>query len=587
VDEFDVFLNHYDANHDGDVVLSNRFTTGTINAGRAAEFTADDDLGLLIDNGNADRNKNSISGYADSNDNNRIATTSSMLDPGDRTLGWRDGVINYKDQYAKIRGRMIFQTSSSAWATARGGSYSDLLQGPIVPASGETATKFNANTDELPAVDQASFSSAGDALKNIASGTAFNTQVAANLGISSGALATYTEAAGNLSAPMYFRSNLADSYVVGKIGQHLWEKMPFNSPAYADYYVRPRYQNMVFKNVQIPMGTNALFVKCTFIGVTYARSYTDNTHANWSLYGQMVWDSGAGAPIANTQALDKSDFVRYTSGNVADGPSNYSSFPDPPVINGTTMTGANRNTKLYSNNIRFHDCLFVGSVVGDTPTAYTNIRNKMQFTGSTRFTTSNPNDSSPSANPSTSDLVEINKSSMMLPNYSVDIGSYDAPTDAYTASGAPASQNVQLRGSIVAGVMDIRGNARVDGALFMTFAPVYGQGPLSQNGTAVGNPANFNSTIGYFGLTSGDGEAIDPSTLPIVGGQRIVGYDTDGDGIPDVDATQTQPGGSTPIPFYGYGRVEINYNPTIAMPDGIPLPLTAVPMTMSYREGKP
>ncbi|HMN39333.1 MAG TPA: hypothetical protein PKE29_00710 [Phycisphaerales bacterium] len=587
VDEFDIFLNHYDTNGDGDVVLSSRFTTGTINAGRSPEFTDDDDLALLIDSGNADRNRNGVSGFADPNDNNRITPVSSMLDPGDRGLGWRDGVINYKDQYAKIRGRMLFSANSGDWAAARGGSYADLLQGPVIPAAGDTATHFDAGADELPALDQTSFNSAGDSLKAIANGTAFDTQVAANLGISTVSLATYTEAAASLTAPMYFRKDLADSYVVGKVGQHIWEKMPFNSPAYADYYYRPRYQNMTFKNVQIPMGTNALFVKCTFIGVTYVRSYADNTHPNWSLYGQMVWDTSAGSPVANTQALDKSDFPRYTTGNVADGPANYSSFPDPPVINGSTKTGASRDTKLYSNNIRFHDCLFVGSIVGDTPTTYTNIRNKMQFTGSTRFTTSNPTDSSPSANPSASDLVEINKSSLMLPNYSVDVGSYDAPTDAYTGSGAPASQNIHLSGSIVAGVMDIRGNARVDGALFMTFAPVFGQGPLQQNGVGVGNPANFNSTIGYFGTTDGDGEAIDPSTLPIVGGQRIVGYDTDGDGIPDVDATQTQPGGSTPIPFYGYGRVEINYNPTIQMPDGIPLALSAVPLMMTYREGKP
>src|SRR6185369_13982811 len=167
----------------------------------------------------------------------------------------------------------------------------------------------------------------------------------------------------------YFRSDLADSYVVSKIGQHIWERMPFNSPSFADFYVRPRYQNMTFKNVQIPMGTNALFVNCTFIGVTYVRSYADNTHTNWSLYGQMNIPSSGGAPVYNTAALDKSDFLRYTTGNVTDGPSNYTSFPDPPVINGVTMTGANRNTKLYSNNIRFHNCLIVGSIVGETPTA--------------------------------------------------------------------------------------------------------------------------------------------------------------------------------------------------------------------------
>src|SRR5206468_3570392 len=63
VDEFDIFLNHYDTNHDGDVVLSSRFTAGTANAGRAVEFTADDDLALLIDGGNPDRNKNGVYGF--------------------------------------------------------------------------------------------------------------------------------------------------------------------------------------------------------------------------------------------------------------------------------------------------------------------------------------------------------------------------------------------------------------------------------------------------------------------------------------------------------------------------------------------
>ncbi len=586
VDEFDIFLNHYDTNHDGDVVLSTLLSAGTVNAGRTPEFTADDDLAVLLDGANPDRNQNGVFGFTNAQDNNRIVPISAPRDPGDRALGWRDGVLNYKDQYAKVRGRMIFQTSSSSWAAARGGSFGSLLEGPYVPPAGDTATRFGAGTDELPPLDQSSFTAAGASLQAIANGSAFSTQVAANLGVAVGTLPTYTELATNLTRPMYFRPDLADSYVVSKIGQHIWERMPFNSPSFADYYYRPRYQNMTFRSVQIPMGTNALFVNCTFIGVTFVRSYIDNTHTNWSLYGQMSIPSGQTLPTYNTAPLDKSDFLRYTTGNVTDGPSNYTSFPDPPIINGATVTGSARNTKLYSNNIRFHDCLIVGSIVGDTPTAYTNIRNKLQFTGSTRFSSTNPDDSSPAANPAASDMTEINKSSLMMPNYSVDVGSFDAPTDAYTGGGAPAAQNVQLRGSIVAGVLDIRGNARVDGALFMTFAPVYGQGPMLQNGNAVGNPANFNCTLGYFGPNDGDGEATDPNTLPIVGGQRIVGYDTDGDGIPDVDSTQPQPGGSTPIPFYGYGRVTINYDPTIPMPDGIPLPLSAVPLTLTYREGK-
>lgn len=586
VDEFDIFINHFDVNRDGDVVLSARLTAGTPNAGRTPEFTADDDLALLIDNANPDRNANGVYGFTDANDNNRITPASAPRDPGDRTLGWRDGVINYKDNYAKVRGRLMFRGSSSAWASARGGSYADLLDGPFIPPRGQTATRFGATTDELPDLDQNSFSSAQTPLAQAANGQGFAQQVAAQLGVSASSLATYVEAKTDASQPRYWRGDLDDAYVYARTGMHLYEKMPFNAPSYSDWYYRPRYENMTFKNVQIPMGCNALFVNCTFVGVTYVRSYTDNTHANWTLYGRLQWDGAAGKPVAGTAPLDKSDFLRYTTGNVADGPANYSSFPDPPVINGATKTGAARDTKLYSNNLRFHGCLFVGSVVSDTPSVFTNVRNKLQFTGATRFSTQNPNSTSAALNPDPDALPEIEKSSLMAPNYSVDIGSFNAPTDAYVGAGAPAAQNVQLRGSIVAGVLDIRGSARIDGAMFMTFAPVAGQAPLVQNGQPVGNPANFNCTLGYFGSEAGDAESMDPSTLPLVNGVRCAGYDTNGDGIPDVNADQPQPPGSTPVPFYGYGRVELNYNPDLPMPDGIMLPLSAVVQKTTYREGK-
>ncbi|MBY0311398.1 MAG: hypothetical protein K2W85_04965 [Phycisphaerales bacterium] len=586
VDEFDIFINHYDTNNDGELVLPASLSAGTPAAGRPSEFTADLDLALLIDNGNPDRNRNGVSGFADANDNNRLTPASAMLDANDRVLGWRDGVINGKDQYAKLRGRMMFRTSAAAWASARGGSYASQLQGPIVAPTGQTPTRFGATDDELPAIDESSFSNAAGSLKNIADGASFSQQVATQLGVSSASLASYEQAVHTGSGPRFYRADLDPATVYSQTGMQIWEAMPFNSPTASDYYYRPRYINMTFKNVQIPTGTNALFINCKFIGVTFVRSYTDNTHVNWSLYGQMEWSASSGRPIAKVNPLDKSDFLRYTSGNVTDGPANYASFPDPPVINGTIQTGTNRDTKRYSNNIRFHNCLFVGSIVSDTPTQFTNIRNKLQFTGSTRFTTVNPDEPNNTAvNPDSDDLAEISKSSMLLPNYSVDVGTFNAPTDTFSGTSSTTAQNVQLSGTIVAGVLDIRGSARVDGALFMTYNPVFGQGPMLQQGQAVGNPANFNVTLGYFGSGDGDGESTDPNSLPVVGGQRIVGYDTNGDGIPDVSSSQAQPPGSTPIPFYGYGRVEVNYNPNIPMPDGIMLPLSGVDLLMSYREG--
>jgi hypothetical protein len=96
----------------------------------------------------------------------------------------------------------------------------------------------------------------------------------------------------------------------------------------------------------------------------------------------------------------------------------------------------------------------------------------------------------------------------------------------------------------------------------------------------VGNPSNFNVTLGYFGPDDGDSESVDPNTLPLVGGQRLVGYDTNGDGIVEDGATA-----GTPIYFNGYGRIELNYNPDARLPNGVMLPMQIVPLATTYREG--
>ena len=585
-------MRHYDTNGDGKLILSSGLTAGTPASGQTAEFTADDDLARLIDSGLPDRNKNKISGWQDSNRNGRWDSGENLNDFDavsgtypDRVLGWRDGVIDRKDQYAKVRGRLFYKTSQAAWETGQSHDYQSVVNGAIRPPTGESPSSFAVGESDMPDITVADMTSATAGLRSAANGQTFDQQVATQLGISTSALATYTETrTGNV--PRFFRANMNNAAAKALTGQDLFERMPFNAPTFTDWYVRPRYENMVFKDVQIPAGNNGLFVNCTFVGATYVRTNTSNTHTNWSLYGKMNWDNATGAPIADTTPLDKSDFLRYTTGLITDGPANYADFPDPPTINSAVKTGANRNTKLYSNNIRFHNSLFVGSLVSDTPSVFTPVRNKMQFTGSTRFTQAHPDEpSNASLNPDSADLAEIAKSSLMLPQYSVDLGQFNSPTDSFT--GGPTPQNISLQGTIIAGVLDARGNTNIDGTLLMTFKPVVGQAPMEYNGQAAGNPANYNTTLGYFGGADGDQEAIDPSTLPTVNGQKIVGWDTNGDGLPDTAPSDPQPNGAVAVPFYGYGRISVRWNPDLPMPNGIMLPISVVPVSGSYHEGKP
>jgi hypothetical protein len=519
----------------------------------------------------------------------------------DQVLGFRDGVIDRRDQYKKVTGRLVFRVTDSQWVAAQG-NYMQRLRGPIGPTDGGPPMSFANPATQLPDVTNANFTNSQTALRAAADGDGrtFNAQVALNLGVSEALLATWTPANNPPGpAPRYFplsgdldHDTLPDNWPTA-----YYEKMPFNSPSFTDWYYRPVYENMVFHNVQIPEGNNGLFRNCTFVGVTFVRSRADNGHVNWTIYGRLKMDStgrphpdpsrfiytgtayptmlsGTDRPVVMAaQPLDKAD----VPADQVMGTIGYVNLPDPLIINGLRCI----DTKRFSNNIRFHDCLFVGSIVSDNPSEYTHTRNKLQFTGGTRFTARHPTSpEDPSLNPDPADQIEINKSSMMLPNYSVDIGNFNSPP----------SQDVRLRGAIVAGVMDVRGNASIDGALLLTFRPELGHAPLIDTyGNPAGNPAMFNATLGYFGPEDGDDESLDPNTLPVVNGQRITGWDLDGDGLTDLGPNETPTpeqlaAGAAPVPFYGFGKVKLRFDPDMALPDGIMLPLQVDSRRGSYKE---
>lgn len=595
VDEFDLFINRFDENGDGKVALGDWLAVGTPAELYTPEFTRggkiiDADLAYVIDNSSPDRNKNGVYGFYDDNGDGIWSPGSedaadydaSNSAWADQVLGWRDGFIDYKDQYVKVNGRLVFLTTATAWASGQGNIY-DALEGSIRPGAGESPVEFDASSDLLPDINPDSFTESRSALYDAANGGPFWTQVAENLGVSVEALNGYIEAGIDPDAPMYHRldpdtdgDTLPDNFMTAH-----WEKMPFNSPSQSDWYYRPVFENMIFKDAVLPRGLNGLFINCTMVGVTRIESYASNSHVNWPLYGAMEGD-GVLPPTPKDDPLDKSDFDRYVTGAVADGPSNYDDFPDPPFLDGEVRTGADRDTKRYSNNVRFHDTLFVGSLIADVPGNYTNTRNKVQLTGACRFSSVHPSEpDNDELNPDSGDLEEISKSSLMMPNYSVDIGTFNSPPE----------QNVSLRGAVVAGVLDVRGNASIDGALLLTFNPESGEGPLVDSfGVPVGNPANFNATLGYFGPDDGDAEALDPSDLPEVDGQKIVGWDLNGDGLADLgpdsppNADQIA-AGATAVPFHGYGRISLRFNPDMVMPDGLMLPLSSRKLVGTYREG--
>lgn len=512
VDDYDLWVGFYDDNANGQIVYDADKAFGAGHGSLTEEFSGiDEQLAVLIDRMNPDRD-----GDGDT-------------DSQDTILGYDDGIVDNLDEYAKVRGHLLFKADVELWEGAQGGaSYQNFVNGPVAPTELETApVEFEVEDTRLYDLTPEDFADAQDALKIAAQdGQPFASQLASQLG---GDPASHVWS-DHLTDPDYLRQSIG-----------LWEQMPAGSPGFYDWYQRPVYKNMTFVNVTIPYdaynpgggyefieGTtprygNGLFVDCTFIGAVYIQTCPDNEHVNWNYLGTKEKIDGNYVDKYDVENWEPVLMMEYDP----------TSPGEDPVY----------DTKPFSNNIRFHDCTFIGSVVTDPATELTHVRNKIQFTGNTVFTLEESAIDELGLDEATEqqakeafedNLAELEKSSLMAPNFSVDVGNFEN-----------ADEKVELQGTIVAGVMDIRGSAEVVGTLLMTYKPVANEGPLYYGGSV----AAFNTTLGYFGPEDGDGEGSDPSSE------------------------------------VGFGNITLRYDPDIPLPDGIMAPIKVKVVAGTYAEG--
>ncbi len=484
VTDFDLFLDHFSVNGDANVVYDTIKAAAAGLGNLTEEFTAiDNQLAWLIDQWDPDRNDDGV------------------VDDRDVRLGYDDGVLNAYDRYAKVTGRLAFGVTQDDWETAHGDDYQTLVEGPISPNIDDAPVTFGVAEEDMRVVTTDMFAE---------SAVWFATEAS-----SGGTLASQSgSGAGTVTNP----------------GLDTWEPVPYGSPSAYDWYQRKIYDGFTFTNVRIPVGENALFRNCTFVGVCYIETEQLCTDVNWNYAGSMTQNTTAGGAV-----IYSSKFPGLLSN-----------------LNGTSVA----DTKVHSNSIRFENCTFLGSIAGDTPGEYTHWRNKIQLTGQTRFYL-DPNDPELLEQDDASTLVTLlngispedrdmlARSSMMLPGWSVDVGNFNNEQ----AADPEDTARVKLRGTIIAGILDVRGTADVFGTLLMTFRPVPGQGPLFYDG----QPDMFNTTIGYFGPADGDGEGALPG-------------DTS---------------------FEGFGEITLRYNPDAKLPDGIPWPISVEAMPETYLEGGP
>ncbi|HIB01241.1 MAG TPA: hypothetical protein EYO31_04995 [Phycisphaerales bacterium] len=433
---------------------------------------------MLIDNARSDRNGDGV------------------VNDLDRELGWQDGILDSKDHYAKIDGNLGFAVDIAAWEAATGSQWQSDVSGSINTEYGSSASQFGLPESELAELTTEMFAGAQ---------TWFETQSMSGMifgDTSGGQVASGIQNGGSFTPP----------------STSSWEGVPWESDGAYEWYQRPVYKNMVFNNVRIPKGTNAVFEDCMFVGVTWVETTQDVADPNWNFAGAVVPDGSGG-------------YVDQFAGLTAES-------------SGVTYP----NTRDVSNNVRFHDCTFLGSIAGDAPSEFTHWRNKIQVTGESRFFL-DPNDPDLAEQPDAAmlqgvlnsinpaDREQLSRSSVLMPGWSVEIGAFQNDETV----------GVKLTGTIVTGLLDLRGVVDVHGVILSTYRPVEGEGPLFYGGEADA----FNTTLGYFGPEDGDGEGIDDALKP----------------------------------FSGYGRVSLRANPDAPMPDGVPWPITIVPDGTTYMEG--
>jgi Tfp pilus assembly protein PilX len=398
IDEYDLFLRRFDK--DGDKAITKvEFTNpSTGQLYQKDLFDAIDQLAAPLNY--EDRNGNGVL------DTGEDANGNGILDHDSPRLGYKDGIIDNKDGYAKARGQVNLAVTSAAWSAnlaSSGKTIQDVMMGPIASSSPtEPALRFGVPTFDLA---PANFEQATVALKNrsgLAGGTASRPWTGGPAGLIANTTLALNDCNGGVAPPATSTT--------------LWieDKTPWGSQTYQAMYKRPVFKNLTLRNVIIPKGLNPLFESCTFEGVTYVDMTRNITNPSGGVTTSkddgMTWSkrmkAGMGT-FSNTTVLTTSNSLGYTDGN----------------------------------NIRFNNCNFKGPLAGGYATAYTHFSNSWEFTGSTNF-----------------DNVWDQSATILSPQVNIEMGAFEKV----------GSSQSRLVGVVVVGNIDIRGCATIDGSIIVT-----------------------------------------------------------------------------------------------------------------------
>ncbi|HZN65620.1 MAG TPA: hypothetical protein VFB66_09975 [Tepidisphaeraceae bacterium] len=329
IDEYDLFLAEFDSNRDGQLAKTEFTNTLTGKLYDENLFNAIDSIGGP--RFNEDKDGDGILDTGEDTNGNGV------LDIDPPRAGYKDGLIDNRDGYAKIRGQITLATTSAAWESnlaPQGQDIHDMIAGPIAsPDPTQLAIKFGAPSNSMFDLQAANFEQATLNFK-AKTGAAAGTMTKTTTLIANKVLAAADANGGTLN-----------------------ERTPYGSTSWQATYARPVFRNLTLRNVQIPKGLNALFDNCKFEGVTYVDMTRDIIK-----------------PGTSTVTFNKDDGMNWSK-----------RMRSGTFSNTVTLTATNSYGFTDGNNLRFNDCTFEGPIAGGYATAYTHFTNTWEFTGATMF----------------------------------------------------------------------------------------------------------------------------------------------------------------------------------------------------------
>ncbi|MCD4831110.1 MAG: hypothetical protein K8R02_04790 [Anaerohalosphaeraceae bacterium] len=147
------------------------------------------------------------------------------------------------------------------------------------------------------------------------------------------------------------------------------------------------------------------------------------------------------------------------------------------------------------NNVRFENCTFEGTIVTDVPQSLKWQKNCLYFTGEATFN-------------NTSDIQEA---TILAPHFNVDLGN----------ANPEQNDNNVLTGAIVGGIVDVRGNAQINGTIIsMCDTTGWSSGFVTNIGATLNDGGSETTELGDIGVITimPDSQSLLPSGIitPIV-----------------------------------------------------------------------